>query len=912
MCYYFSNYQSLAVFEVQKIAQLGWLFDSSIQIPEGLLIKREKNLLVPHTGQTAQSLLINVIDLVPGMIQDVVVMLEVDSLLVYLLVGESLTTGDTTGALVGLSKKAVHKFRLNRTNIKKILTGKILSEEHEDALQAHQSVYEYARSNAKRMYLPFERDKTFLFVCDNCLIFLNKAFYFIITSATQLNSPEFKAQKFNEGQIYVLQTAVFTFSELKYTPVYQKVQLYLKGVTLSLLEMESKVTVLIFQNSQPIMDIDLIAAKVVYDLGSGDLGQQKFEVDLFQPLAIPSKLLNFQIFHSQMITRQANSSPQDDLKLHLARTEDNRTTLVQGSTFSIQTEYEYSAKLIQKFENDRELKLASLSSAIPNLAVTRENQILSLDLKSFSLGTAWFENETFGYIIEVIDRFYDQNHAIVLEEKAIKIIRKSSQTIACTASLAYLPKKIKTIIDLLFVLSNEGILHVYMFAESGLTQISILSEDQLEQIADIAVFENQLLLMYVSNILEIFSYENKEFHKSMTFNMNDACNVIQHEHNSIEDDSRANFTSSITNTYVKVPKKGRTEFNPVAAIDFFLFNDCNYLVLLYSDGAVILYKLFYSSLLRVHSKYTVSALKVGIAESTISAHALENCCLISITNNRTFCLTIKNSREEISVLFGKVYSSIFTHRNSIIACNENEVDLYEVQSNHYEASIATTPGSKVISAQVLTGYKVRNGRNTCNLILVHKQIQDNIEFFEFYDKLGRLVGVLNLNERERVLLIKQLIFDDGDQELFVGYSAPSGSSSDYTSKWKFLDIQLVSNNYDDALRCEINLLLDQTCQEPGRQIKGAFTISRNTFICLDDKILQIEHGKIKKIYEVNLHSISHVALKSNYVLMADVKDRILFSVWNTEKRELFERSACNTDCLIKDLFFLNDQSVRVG
>ena len=91
------------MFEVQKIEQLGWLFDSSIQIPEGLLIKREKNLLVPHTGQTAQSLLINVIDLVPGMIQDVVVMLEVDSLLVYLLVGESLTTGDTTGALVGLS-----------------------------------------------------------------------------------------------------------------------------------------------------------------------------------------------------------------------------------------------------------------------------------------------------------------------------------------------------------------------------------------------------------------------------------------------------------------------------------------------------------------------------------------------------------------------------------------------------------------------------------------------------------------------------------------------------------------------------------------------------------------------------------------------------------------------------------------
>lgn len=897
---------------MQKADQLNWLFDSTIQIPEGFFIKRERNVLIPHTGQTSQSLVINVIELVPGMIQDAVVISEADSLLVYLLVGESLTTGDISGTMVGVSKKAVHKFRLNRTNIKKMLSGKILSEEFEEAFQASQSIYEYARTNAKCMYLPFEKDKTFLFVCDNCLIFLNKSFYFVITSITQLNNTEFNAQKFNESQIYVLQAPIETFTDLKYVSRCQKIQLYLRGVTLSLLEMESKVTVLVFQNPQPILDIDLIAGKVVYDKGFGDLAQERFEVNLFQPLAVPSQVKNFQIFHSQVTAGEANHLPQEELKLHLARTEDNRTTLIQGNVFTIQTENEHSAKLVQKFENDRELKLARLSSEIPNVAFTRENQLFALDLKSFSLGSECFANEKFESIIGIIDRFYDGNLAIILEEKAIKIVNKLNQTVGCSVALDYLPKKIKAISDLLFVLSNEGILNIYLFADNTLTEISILAEEQLEQIADIAVFESQLLLTNVSNILEIFSYENKEFHKSLTFNLNDACNVILCEQHSIDEESKANFTSSITNAYVRVPKKGRTEFNPVVAIDFFLFNECNYLVLLFADGALILYKMLYSTLLRVPTKYPVTALKVGLAESTISTHILANCCLIAISDNRTFCLTIKNSREEIHLLFGKIYNAIFTHQTSIIACNENEVDLYEIQNTHYEASIVTTPGAKVKSVQILFGYKIRNSRTNCNLILIHKQLNETIECFEFYDTIGRLIGVYNFNEREKVLLVKQLIFDDGDQELFVGYNAPSGTSSEYTSKWKFLDIQLASNNYDDVLRCEINLLLDQTCQEPGRQIKSAFTISRNIFICLDDKILQIEHGKIKKIYEVNLHSLNHVALKSNYVLMSDVKDRILFSVWNTEKRELFERSACNTDCLIKDLFFLNDQSIRVN
>jgi hypothetical protein len=887
-----------------------------MQIPENFFIQRQQNGIFTQSGQLFNSLTVNLTDITEGVIQDAIVSQEEDAIIIYLLVCKSLATNDISGSVLTYIEKSVQKFRLNKLNIKKVLGGKSLSSEHEQIFQIHHEIYNFAKENARQILLPFDEDKIFVFVCDECLILMSKSFYFFIISSGKI-SKELEQGNFDESHIYKLSSVNTRFKDVKILRRGLKVLFEFSGVTLCLMEIENKFTLLCFEIDSPIYDVDLMSGKIALDNEIGDLTQINFELSAFEAVVVKNSNIGYQIFKSSIVADETHQDFIHNSKLHLMISEEDRTLFVRGDLLQV---FDLKANPVfvqQTLPNDRELRIFNLSSPVLSyIAVTAENQIFEFDITNFALGKNLFKEEVFSNIIEVKDNFFEGENFLILDERSIRIIEKHTSVTSCSVTLESLPKKLLTIKNLAFLLNTSGVLNVFVFNEGSLLETPISSDTEFKNISDMCVFGSQLFLLHSNNSLEIFIFDNKEFTKTLVFQLTDACNVISNIHAGIEEENFKNHTCSVTNLSVKIPKRGRTEFNKIVCLDFFQFSWQHYLVLVFIDGSVVFYKMINSTLVRVGVDHRLKAHSFGLADSGITSIIGESHCIISLYKNITLLMKIENSKEKIEALFEKSYESIFIVDGRIMGFIGQEVDIYNFRPISFKCSLVNSSRDPIKTAYFFKSFKVRNSQISANLIIIHRQSHQishvQSEKLEIFDEWGRFLNELVFNENESVTLVKQLFYEDNsEQELFIGYTVSSSSSSELTSKWKFLDIQLVGNNFEQGFKCEISVLLDQTCQEKGRQIKQVFTISRNAFICLDDKILQIEHGKIKKIYEVNLQNISHVAVKSNYVLLGDQIDRILFSVWSPEKRELFERSSCNTECTIKDIFFLNDQSVRV-
>ena len=875
-----------------------FLFDPALASVFPSFIRLMKNFYQQNDLFFENAIQINLKSITQKPILDVWVQLLGDHVTLYMLLQNVHPNVDLQHYSIKNLSSEIVKFTLSRQRLHAILRKKEALSEREPIVFHNSFLYNHIMQNCSKMIVLNEMASMFCFLTPTSISFMTNNLAHVLTW-NQLENTHL-LRNLNQNQIFFMNSESDSILSLEIKILPHSIIFYINGKTLNVIIKNSFLSFFYCEQFLKIHDFDFTKNLALVVSKNGENYAQQFQHKMiFEPTEF-SQFISIEVLEE---TPLQFSGP--GLEHFFIINGKKTATLINDQHFSI-IELKNSF-----FTQKKNTKLSSISK-IFKTSNFRDFDLLYLDENNHTFGlnldnknpVPIFEDKfEFSQQSVIIDPFFTDDLLLISNSSKISILNKDSQNLIASIDLQMPILKIKLIKNVVLVLLANSSIELLSFNEDVLLKLELPSD--FTSIVDFDTHDLDLLLLYPKNLLQFFNLTETGFVLSYSFLLDDFNSVIYDSLQSELNDFRR-LTQSISNLAVNLPKMLTPNSELANKITFFHFQNNYYLVLNSTQGFLYVYICYFSSLVRVAFNYPISP-KGFSPLSNLTSLVETNFVLLNIENSTSIKLWKDKNRDSFQAAFKKKYTDcVLTPKSSIAGLFENEIDELCFSDGCLISPVQFKGKIKRIIS--LVDIPVKNTTKTETITLVNSF--SNIEQLQVLNSQGNLLQTLCFQPNQTITTLKDLssAFSDSSVVLFVGYLTDSPHSSDRIAKWQMVHLEL---SQESSLVCSLNITLDQTAQEKDRAISECFNFGPVIFVCLDDKLLRIEQNKLIRIYELNLLSVSHVAINAHSLLLADPSNTLSFFFWHHEKSELIEQSSSVIEGGIRTLAFLKEQLMRV-
>lgn len=862
-----------------------FLFETDVGGNYPTFLRSQANVYQLGDSFYETSLQINLREITKKPILDAWVVALPEALAIYLLVENMHSVVDEGHYKIGQLTRDFLKVVLNRSKIHAILRKREFMSDPEACVFGVRPLYNHLMSNCRRMIVLNESNSLFVFVTDTAIALLSPLFTKVFTFSQQ--ETLHLSSIVGPSCVIKMPGGHDKIVEFDFKIVGPLVLLYVNGCTLGIHGQDNTFSVCFCEQPLCIGDIDFVSQRVAVTRKPEGVSFLPFELERVHVTESgPVEIARMVIFES----------PESEGPLKP----------VSGQSFLLKATPQSSAVLF----SDKIVHFGSLKPQIKPVPFSKKTECVVLSACSktnprpdfdficvgpqgevFVLRAADETTETVLHlpsftsaedVLSVVDGFVSDEYLLLVSRATLQVFDQASGELVTSVHLSnskITNAKVVSNLVLVTFLGQETF-GIFKMDQGQLRQTAI--PVGLEATVAFDFLGDDLYIVDSAGHFRASKIEDVDTPRFL-FELAEFDNVIFDSLMAIEAE-KTRTTHSVTNLAINIPKIGGNSTPRVADVRYFEFLSHFYFIFWSAEGHLHLYRHYPEALVKVPVQIPFFAPPGGCVEVIV----LGARALIKAGSKSVWLLTTRNGKEEIDLVFSRECRFLgVSLAGDVVGLLGSVPATLPLPSGEKEVTPAFAEG--VVQVLALKSAKSDVGEPRHQVFLLHfRGLADQVSVM---DASGNILAVHPLSPGQTVTCLKDVSSTSGDGPsiIFLGLLTVLGESGERRAKRQMLSVSL--SREGGALKCKLNVLLDQLAQEPHRSITNCFTFGAVMFVCLDDRLLRIEGDKLVKYYEMGMCSIKHVAQSQNLLVLGDCTGLVSCFIWNSKTLELVEQSS---------------------